>query len=467
MDNSETEYDPKTWVLWDNSGNDSADRKFPSPSNLYPDLHKFQRVGPEQYVSREFAEREWKHMWTRSWNCAGRLSDLQRPGDWFRYDLGKESFIIVRGHDKVVRAHYNVCQHRGRRLVQDDFGNNVQFVCPFHSWAYDLKGKNVRVTDQELFTDQALCGDINLKSVRCESWGGFVFINVDANADSLVNYLGPIPDLMEAYRLEDMVVVKDVILPMNCNWKIALDAFLEGYHVHSTHPQALAAVEDYYSQFDVFENGHARHVTPVAIPSTRIKDRASLTPFLRAFLEDAGIDPKDFTGTGLDVRKAVQTHKRQTSSRNGLDYSKFTDSQITDVWNYFFFPNMTVNTHPEGALIMRFLPHPTDPEIFYYHIFVIMAKLKQGSKAPFYMGVEEATDISGTTRPTRIYSTKEHPQLGTVLEQDMTNIEEIQKGVHSRGFSGGMRFGELELRLQLFYLELDRYMRGLKQYAGK
>jgi phenylpropionate dioxygenase-like ring-hydroxylating dioxygenase large terminal subunit len=454
-------YDPKTWVLWDNSGDATADRKFPEPSTLYPNLHEFQRVSADKYFRMDLAEREWQTMWSRTWHCSGRLSDLPAPGSWCRYDVGKESFIVVRGHDGVVRAHYNVCQHRGRRLVDADFGTNLQFVCPYHSWTYDLKGKNIRVTDQEIFGKNALCGDLGLKSAKVEIWGGFVFINMDTEAGRLLDYLGPIPELMKAYRMEDMVIVKDVVLPMPCNWKVGLEAFLEGYHVHATHPQAIPVVDDYYSQFDVFENGHARHVTPNAIPSPRVKDRETVTASLRAFLEDAGIDPATFTGTGTDVRKAIQDHKQGGGSSSGLDYSRFTKSQISDVWNYFVFPNMTLNSHPEGVMVMRFLPHPNDPAMFYYHVIVIMAKLEEG-RAPFYMGIEKGVDTSGATRPARIYSTKEHSQLGEVLEQDISNLEQVQMGVRSAGFPNGIRLGELELRLQIFHLELNEYMTGAK-----
>jgi nitrite reductase/ring-hydroxylating ferredoxin subunit len=168
--------------------------------------------------------------WSRVWTCAGRVSDIPMPGNFFRYDLGTESFIVTRGHDRVIRAFHNACQHRGRRLVDADFGTRLRFVCPFHSWSYDLTGRNTQVTDR-----------------------------------------------------------------------------------------------------------------------------------------------------------------------------------------------------------MRFLPHPSDPEKFVYHVHIIIPKLPDGVRLPFYMGVADDVDFSGRTRPKRQYTTQDDPQTGEVLDQDIANLRAVQLGQHSRG----------------------------------
>src|SRR5690606_21498403 len=132
-------------------------------------------VPADRYSSRDFMDLEWSRMWSRTWTCAGRVSDLPEPGSYFTYDLGKEPFVTVRTHEGELRAFDNVCQHRGRLLVEKEFGRVAELVCPFHSWAFDLEGNCTRVTDEEVFGATALCGDLSLKSVRCETWGGFVF----------------------------------------------------------------------------------------------------------------------------------------------------------------------------------------------------------------------------------------------------------------------------------------------------
>lgn len=455
-------FSPHTFALPDGFGAESADRKFPPANLLYPHLEQFSRVDAERYYTRDFMQTEWDRLWTKTWTCAGRAKDIPQGGNFFRYDLGRESFIIVRDHDDVVRAFYNVCQHRGRQLVDSDFGSRAQFVCPFHSWAYDLKGRNKRVTDRETFSERALCGDLDMKEVRCEIWGGFVFINMDPDAKPLMDFLSDVPELMAAYRLEDMHVVKDAVLEIDSNWKTGLEPFIESYHVHVTHPQALPMLDDVYEQYDVFRNGHARLATPLAIASPRMGDQDKMNDGLSFFLMSVGLDPAEFENRGRDVREAVWQAKRAADNPIGLDFSPFTKSQSLDTWNYFIFPNMTLNTHPEGVSVMRFLPHPTDPEKFLYHIHIIMPKLADGRKAPFYMGVSDDADVTGDSRPAREFTTMDDPQMGEVFEQDISNMVANQLGASSRGLPGGMRFAERELRVQVFHAELDLYLRNQK-----
>ncbi len=454
-------FDPHTFTFEFGEGPDSVDRKYPPASTIYPNLNDYARVDVDRYHSREHMTLEWNKMWTRTWTCAGRTSDIPSPGNYFRYDLGRESFIITRGHDDQIRALYNACQHRGRQLVDDDFGTRVQFVCPFHSWAYDLAGKNKRVTDSETFSEHALCGDLNLKEARCEIWAGFVFVNMDPNAPTLMEFLGDIPELMAAYQMDDMHVVKDTVLPLDCNWKTGIEAFLESYHLHVTHPQALPMLDDVYEQYDVFPNGHARHATPIGLPSPRM-GKSKMNDGIKFLMMEGGVDPAKFDMPVENVRDAIFDAKMEPANRFGIDYSRFTKSQVLDDWNYFIYPNMTFNTHPEGVLIMRFLPHPTDPEKFTYHVHVIMPKLKDGTKAPFYMGVTDDVDISGNTRPAREHTTPERPNMGEVLEQDISNMVGTQLGSHSKGFPGGMRYAEREVRLQVFHAETDLYLKGIK-----
>jgi phenylpropionate dioxygenase-like ring-hydroxylating dioxygenase large terminal subunit len=285
---------------------------------------------------------------------------------------------------------------------------------------------------------------------------------MNPEAPPLLDFLSDVPELMAAYRMEDMHIVKDTVLPLPCNWKAAIESFLETYHLHMTHPQVVQVAEDSQNQLDVFRNGHCRLATPTGIPSLRLGDRDSVRPLMKFLLDDAGIDSASFTGAAREVRAAIQAAKRRSDNKYGLDYSAFTDSQLTDVWNYFIFPNMTLNPHPEGVLIMRFLPHETDPEQSYYHVQVMMRKLKEGCRAPFYMGVPDDTDISGKVRPARRFTTLDNPDLGEVLEQDISNMRGVQLGMKSRGFSGGVRLAEPEQRIQVLHAEADKYYKGLK-----
>jgi hypothetical protein len=174
-------------------------------------------------------------------------------------------------------------------------------------------------------------------------------------------------------------------------------------------------------------------------------------------LAEAGLDPKEFEGRALDVRAAILAAKRKATNPYGIDYGAFSDSQVTDDWNYSIFPNMTFNSHPEGVLVMRFLPHATDPEKCRYHVWVISRKLAAGVRPPAYMGVEPHVDVSGNTRPPRRYNGKANPELGEVLEQDIRNIEGVQRGLRSRSFDFN-KYSEQEQRNMQLHAEIDRYL---------
>jgi phenylpropionate dioxygenase-like ring-hydroxylating dioxygenase large terminal subunit len=423
-------------------------------------LNDYSRIAADRYQSREFMQREWKSMWTRVWLCAGRESDIPRAGNFIRFDHGHESFIVTRGSDGRIRAFYNVCQHRGRQLIDEDRGTRSQFVCPFHSWAYDLHGKNIRVTDREVFSERALCGNLDLKQARCETWAGFLFLTMDPAAPSLLEFLADVPALMGAYRMEDMHVVKETQVEIDCNWKNGLEAFLETYHVHMTHPQTLPGVDDVYEQIDVYRNGHGRIVTPFAAPSPRQGEPDTIGPFLGLFLGNCGLQTADFEQRKSAIRDAIWQAKRAADNPFGLDYSPFTKSQILDIWAYSIFPNLTLNAHPEGVLAMQFRPHPQDPEKFLYHTWHLAAKLKPGAKLPFYMGIGDEVDISGRTRPPLQRVPMHDTGLGLVMDQDISNLLGVQKGQKSRGFAGGNRYCEKELRIQVLHAELDRYLTG-------
>jgi len=462
-----TDYRPGTWAIDETIAQGKAGAKTPTMESLYPEKADYLTVAAERYVDAGFMAKEWQGVWTRVWTCAGIAADIPEAGDWFKYDLGRESFIVVRQNDGAIKAFYNVCKHRGRQMVNKDFGKAMNFVCPYHSWVYGRDGSNRRVTSKEYFDERALCGELSLREVRCEQWAGFVFINMDKNAEPLLDYLDALPEILKAYPFESMHIVKDVVIELPCNWKLANEAFLEPYHAHITHAQILPAVDELYNQYDFYQNGHAMVVTPVGLPSPRFGDQNNVNPYLAYMLMEAGIDPETFEGGAHDVRPAIWEAKRSGVCDLGIDYSAYTDSQLTDDWNPSFFPNMTFNTHPEGVMVMRFLPHATDPARCHYHVWILLPKMKEGVRPPSYMGVEDTVDISGKERPKRRYSTLEDPQLGEVLEQDISNLVLMQRGVMSAAMDEGIRLGELEQRIQVLHAQIDRCIASSKGVSNE
>lgn len=439
----------------------APERKSPPLEALYPEKDRYLVLSPERYTSKAFMQREWDAIWSRTWTCAGLVADVARPGDFLRYDLGHESILVVRGRDERLRAFFNVCRHRGRQLVARECGHGSSFVCSFHNWIYDLDGRNRRVTDRELFDPRALADGTDLRAVRCETWGPFVFVSLSADVPPLLDYLAPMPELMEPYALEELHLVKDVAVAVECNWKVASEAFLEPYHTHATHPQIIDSIDELYDQYDYYPRGHSRVISPLSTPSPRLADRTTLTPALRQALAVAGLDPDRFEGRALDVRDAIRAVKRRPDNPFGIDYARFSDDQLVDNWNPSIFPNLAMNALPEAVQVMRFLPDAALPGRSLFHVWTFARATRPGIRPTPFFGVEADADLSGSTRPPRRHTTQARPELGDVLEQDVANMPLVQRGLGSAGCDG-IRLSEQEARIQQLHAEIDRRIAALR-----
>ena len=108
-------------------------------------------VPKERYTSPVFAAQEWEKMWTRVWLLAGRASDAPEPGDYFTFEIGPESILVIRQADGSLSARHNVCMHRGNRLREPGRGHAESFSCLFHGWKYGIDGKLLEAQDPGCF----------------------------------------------------------------------------------------------------------------------------------------------------------------------------------------------------------------------------------------------------------------------------------------------------------------------------
>ena len=193
------------------------------------------RIPTDRYVSREIQERERDKIWTKTWQVAGRTSELAEVGDWKVYQLFDQSYILVRGKDDRIRGFVNACRHRGNPLCSGR-GNSKRFLCQYHLWSYDLDGK-LRGILHEKALGSIDKDENSLLEVSVDTRAGFIFLNPDPNAEPLVDYLGPeVLEMLEPYRLDEMITVMDVRESLECNWKVVVDAFSEGYHIRASTP---------------------------------------------------------------------------------------------------------------------------------------------------------------------------------------------------------------------------------------
>lgn len=436
----------------------SLEAKQPEPADLGRDV-----PDPSRYHTREFMEKEWAHLWPRVWLLAGVTPDLKEPGDFVTFTHGHEEFIIARQDDQSIKAFYNVCPHRGNRVCLTEHGGVPKFKCPFHAWEFRTDGTLEQITDEETYDPSLVAHRPGLTEVRCDSVGGLIFVNMDGKAPPLREWIGLPEGYIENYEIEKMNVVRHVRSEWLANWKTGMDAFYETYHLPHIHPQTQGVMED-FSQVDLYPNGFNRMIVPIGVKSHRHPDQESIDPYQQSMMMEAGIDPSTFQGAASDVREAIQQAKRERGKRFGLDYyDKMSDGQLSDSWATGYFPNVQIGMHPEGVFIMRFTPHPTDPERFYYDNMTLFRYVDDpGYSVPAWMGLPEDTDVTGEIRPeVEHFAAGERADLGEVLDQDVELVRAVQQGVKSRGFKGPI-WSEQENRLRHYHRELDRYLGGEK-----
>jgi phenylpropionate dioxygenase-like ring-hydroxylating dioxygenase large terminal subunit len=198
-------------------------------------------VDAESYVSPEVYVLERERIFRRAWLLVGRESEVPAPGDFIKrtiYPLDAEA-LIVRGRDGVVRAFYNSCAHRGSALVREREGSTHLFVCPYHAWSYGTDGRCRAIPGAEFFP-QVDKGEIGLAPIRADIWNGFVFLNFDESPEqTLGEFLGDFGERYAELPFAEFPHVMELTLDIDANWKCAVDAFLESYHVPVLHKRSL------------------------------------------------------------------------------------------------------------------------------------------------------------------------------------------------------------------------------------
>jgi phenylpropionate dioxygenase-like ring-hydroxylating dioxygenase large terminal subunit len=414
----------------------------------------------ERYTSREFMAAEWENVWTKTWLITIRSDEIAEAGDFKLEQIGPESILIVRQEDGSAKAFYNVCQHRGNKLVHVEYGSMPAFTCAYHSWRFELDGTCSYAQDPEDFPGGDPCPRAGLAEVACEEFSGFVWINMDPDCASLQASLGAIWDEWLAYPLDRMTRVQAMSVKMPCNWKLLMDNFHETYHLPTAHPEGIEYSEDHYSQtrLELYVNGHALGQTKCCLPSDRLPpSKPRMTVPIAADLEAWELDPADFAGREKDARRAVQQQKRALGPDRGLAYyDRLSDDQLTDVFHYTVFPNFATSINADGMLFLRAMPDVEDPgrcifDCWYYsfggtssHINLVTAK-GEGSAAGVEREMIEFGDKS----------------LGVVLDGDAWVMAGQQEGMRSRGYMGAILANQ-ERRVAQYHDMIDRYIAGFR-----
>jgi phenylpropionate dioxygenase-like ring-hydroxylating dioxygenase large terminal subunit len=340
----------------------------------YPELG----TGPVDYVDSidpAYYEAEREAIFRRTWLNVGRVERLPRVGSYFTKELAvaATSLIIVKGSDGQIRAFHNVCRHRGNKLVWNDFpgeetaGSCRQFTCKYHAWRYSLNGELTFVQQEKEFFDLDK-NEYGLKSVRCEIWEGFIFINLDPDALPLSEYLGELAKGLEGYPFHEMTEVYTYRAEIGSNWKLFIDAFAEFYHAPVLH-QKQAVKDEADKLLNVgFEALHYDLRSPHSMISTwggmaPPKDPSMVKPIERV-LRSGLFGPWDRPDiVGLDPLPAGLNPARHKAW--GID-------------SFHFFPNfMLLVWAPGWYLTYHYWPTAVNRHIFEASLYFVPARTVQ------------------------------------------------------------------------------------------
>jgi len=419
------------------------------------------KVDADRYLSQEFAERERERIWNRVWQVVCRVDDLPNAGDWKEYKILDRSYLVVRGADGVIRGLVNACRHRGNVMCVDGKGNTGRrFTCPYHLWSYDLEGKLRGVSHPEL-VGEIDKGELGLFEVAVDTFAGFVFLNPDPDAGPLAEFLGEsVLACMEPYHLDEMVTVLDVREAIECNWKIVVDAFQEGYHIQGIHPELLQVIviDPYSARFNL-SGDHVVSCAPFQVPNadpedelTGLRDLPTTFPTVAGYLPrleelvDAhrGADGKIEYPEGVTGRTLLQQATRETLTDMGCDVTGLTDEQMTDNHGWLIFPNFFMTIRAGEATVITMVPHPDgDPNRCIWQI-------------RSYIWLPEEHHEAFRSEPVEVAEPGSYPYF-RALQQDYDQMPRQQRGLRSlRG--SYMNLVMEELNVGRFHTVLDRWL---------
>lgn len=411
-------------------------------------------IETDRYCSRDFFEKEVRHVWPKTWQFACREEDIPKPGDFHVYEVVGKSLIVVRQEDGSIKALHNACLHRGRKLVNGK-GCRSEFKCPYHAftWAIDGAYKSNPLPWDFPHIEPEKFG---LPEALVDTWGGFVFINCDRDAKPLMEVIAPLAEDFARFDFANRYRAIWVQKKCRCNWKALSEAFAESFHSITTHPQILPGIGDANSQFDCPNDYVSRQFSATGIASPFIAPLSEQQIFdhLTGARTRIAVDGGMKLAEGATARATMAELARQTlAADTGKNYDDATDGEMIDSILYDVFPNMSFWAGHVSNIVYRWRPNGMAPDEAIMDIMILKPVPANGERprpAPvFEIGLDEsmtlANDILG-------------PGLAAVFEQDMLNLPQVQAGLEAseNGLVHLSRYAEQKIRS--LHLMLDRYI---------
>jgi phenylpropionate dioxygenase-like ring-hydroxylating dioxygenase large terminal subunit len=426
-----------------------------------PDLYKAESftdfgaapLSARRYTSREFFDAEVARMWPRVWQMAARDEEFPDPGDLVVYDNLGKSVILVRQADGSVRAFWNVCLHRGRRL-RTESGAAADLQCPFHGFTWNIDGRLKQIPcrwDFGHLTDAAM----RLPEVRAERFAGYWFVNWDGTAPPLADYLAPLPAHFARWGQERNFTAVWVAKVIPANWKVVAEAFMEAWHSIVTHPQILPFTGDANSRYSIWGDHVNLALTPFGVPSPHlgvIPEEA----ILEAFAGGAGRNNEEAAplvlGAGETARQALGARNRAALATLGYEAeaAEAADAELLDAWTYNVFPNLSPWGGFMSNISYRWRPWPDQ--------HATLMEVRVLAKAPKAGPVPRAAEMVFLGPDEPWSSVTAWGRLGGVYDQDMANLPHVQEGLVSSP-NDRVELGRYqEARIRHFHKTLDGYL---------
>ena len=432
------------------------------------DLEKPVIVPAEAYISEEYARAEQDKLWRKVWLQAGRLEDIPDVGNYITFEILTDSVIIVRTAPDQIRAYHNVCPHRGRRLIdtpagaRNARGTRPNFICGYHGWTFGLDGKNAFIQHEEDWQGSLEGGCADLGKVKVDSWGGWLWINLDPDCGPLREYLEPAATLLEPYQLQNMRPRWRKWVIFECNWKVAMEAFCETYHVATTHPEFNA-----FSQFRGWGRNQGLHSNiGYEAPKGQEEDAGKMR---LGFGEDPRLTTAEMqnftwenantntTQTLVDVANRLKDElpvgtPAADVSAYWIKTAREEDAARGVVWptvdpmhtleagtSWQVFPNFQIGQGINNMLCYQARPYGADPDMCIF----------EGAVYELYPDAAAPQTEWEYTRP---------GDWPPVLQQDFNNMAAVQQGMKNVGFRGAQPNPYMERSLASLHYNLARFM---------
>jgi phenylpropionate dioxygenase-like ring-hydroxylating dioxygenase large terminal subunit len=412
-----------------------------------------------RYLSPDVHALEVERLWTKVWQMACREEEIPNVGDHLIYEVVDKQIIVVRSASDEIRAFFNACPHRAR-MICNTSGNVTHFRCPFHGLAWQLDGSVKHVPfpwDFPGVTDE----DWTMFSVKIARWQGFVMINMDPDAMSFDDYIAGLRKHVDAWDFENRYIALHIKQMVRANWKLNIEATLEDYHIMATHPQALPFIPWGSSQYMANKDTPhwSRLLFGMGVPSFMAQEGANDQKTLDALKAQYGALPGEEaawvvpSGGSARTQLAEINRKRNSKMANGKDFSQAADTEMIDNWVYPVFPN-TYIWGGSSNYFYRYLPWKDDPEMSTMEIYFLLP-LPEGMPRPapakmvLHGPDQKFSDMPELAGP-----------VGEFWDQDLTNIEWVQRGLKTLPKDGVRLANYNESQIRHFHRTYDMYMSG-------